>query len=529
MHRSFCASFDKGKLTVNQRRGIISLLPKGNKPRENLKNWRPISLLNVTYKLLSGVIARRLRSVMDVLIHENQRGFISGRFIGENTRLLYDCMHYCNAHEIPGFLLLLDFEKAFDSVSWKFIFNVLNYFNFGKNLISWIKIFFNEFSLCVSQNGFSSEYFTIGRDCRQGDPASPYIFLLCVEIMGAMIRNDEQIKGITINEHEYKLLQYADDTALLLDGQENSLRRALSLIDQFSKYSGLKPNYSKTSCIRIGAYRYSDVQYCNEYNIQWADINFTFLGIDFTVDLIDITDLNIDKRLTEISTVIKHWNRRIISTLGRITVLKTILLPKLTHIFMSLPDPSVAKIKYLESLFFKFIWCNKQDKINRKLAVQHPKDGGLNMVCIRSFINGLKITWVRRLLNTSNVSWSRFLEVIFPDLREGVSTFGNEYLKTIVSTANPFWGNVFTSLYDLRSIVDNDDFLVQSVWFNNNVQINGRSIFLRTWKNRGINHILDFFDANYVFLSYTDFCEKYMFNPPFTIFYGIVQSIKIFS
>ena len=384
LYRSFCASFDKGKLTVNQRRGIISLLPKGNKPRENLKNWRPISLLNVTYKLLSGVIARRLRSVMDVLIHENQRGFISGRFIGENTRLLYDCMHYCNDHEIPGFLLLLDFEKAFDSVSWKFIFNVLYYFNFGPNLISWIHIFFNEFSLCVSQNGVSSEYFTIGRGCRQGDPASPYIFLLCVEIMGAMIRNDEQIKGITINEHEYKLLQYADDTALLLDGQENSLRRALSLIDQFSKYSGLKPNYSKTSCIRIGAFRYSDVQYCNEYNIQWTDSNFTFLGIDFTVDLIDMTDLNIDKTMNEISTVIKHWNRRIISTLGRITVLKTILLPKLIHIFMSLPDPSVAKIKHLESIFFKFIWCNKQDKIARKLAVQHPNDGWLNMVCIRS-------------------------------------------------------------------------------------------------------------------------------------------------
>ena len=266
---TFCASFDKGKLTVNQRRGIISLLPKGNKHRENLKNWRPISLLNVTYKLLSWVIARRLRSVMDVLIHESQRGFISGRFIGENTRLLYDCMHYFNDHEIPGFLLLLDFEKAFDSVSWKFIFNVLNYFNFGPNLISWIHIFFNEFSLCVSQNGFSSEYFTIGRGCRQGDPPLPCIVLLCFEIMGAMIRNDEQINGITIYEHEYKLLQYADDTALLLDGQENSLRRALSLIDQFSKYSGLKPNYSKTSCIRIGAFRYI-VMYNTVMNITFS-------------------------------------------------------------------------------------------------------------------------------------------------------------------------------------------------------------------------------------------------------------------
>ena len=86
-----------------------------------------------------------------------------------------------------------------------------------------------------------------------------------------------------------------------------------------------------------------------------------------------MTDLNIDQKMNEISTVIKHWNRRIISTLGRITVLKTILLPKLIHIFMSLPDPSVAKIKHLESIFFKFIWCNKQDKIARKLAVQHPK------------------------------------------------------------------------------------------------------------------------------------------------------------
>ena len=111
------------------------------------------------------------------------------------------------------------------------------------------------------------------------------------------------------------------------------------------------------------------------------------------------------------------------------------------------------------------------------------------MVCIRSLIKGLKITWVRRLLNTSNVSWSKFLEGIFPDIREGVAMFGNEYLNSILHAANPFWSNVFTSLYDLHCIVDDDDFLAQSVWFNNNVQTNGRYIFLRTWKNRGINYI----------------------------------------
>ena len=119
--RSLNHSFYSEELSITQKQGIISIIPKGQKPREYLKNWRPISLLNNSYKLLSSCLANRLKQILAKLIHENQKGFLSGRYIGENTRLVYDILNYTEQYNKPGILLLVDFEKAFDPVSWKFL------------------------------------------------------------------------------------------------------------------------------------------------------------------------------------------------------------------------------------------------------------------------------------------------------------------------------------------------------------------------------------------------------------------------
>ena len=222
--------YERGELSITQQQGVISILPKPNKPREYLKNWRPISLLNVSYKILSSCIASRLKSVLHHLIHEDQKGFLSGRFIGENTRLTYDILQACKSNNIPGMILIIDFEKAFDSISWKFINKVLDFFNFGENLKKWINILNKNVNLCVIQNGIFSPFFYIGRGCRQGDPVSPYIFNLCVEILALLIRYNTNIKGIFIKQREYCLLQYADDTAIFLNGSEKSLKSALDLL-----------------------------------------------------------------------------------------------------------------------------------------------------------------------------------------------------------------------------------------------------------------------------------------------------------
>ena len=111
--------YKTGSLSVTQKQGIITCLPKPNKSPFYLKNWRPISLLNVIYKLASSVIASRLKNVLHKLIHEDQKGFIAGRFIGENIRLIYGILFETKQQEIPGLLLSVDFQQAFDSVSWK--------------------------------------------------------------------------------------------------------------------------------------------------------------------------------------------------------------------------------------------------------------------------------------------------------------------------------------------------------------------------------------------------------------------------
>ena len=317
---SFKYSLKSGQLSPTQTQGIISILPKGNKPREYLKNWRPISLLNITYKLLSSVLANRVKPILSKIIHENQKGFLAGRYIGVNSRLLYDIIHYCNENYEPGLVLLIDFEKAFDSVSWKFIFKVLEFFNFGEFFINCIKVLLRDAKLCVIQNGIFSEFFNIGRGCRQGDPISSYLFLICAEIMGIMIRNNTLIKGITTVGKEFKLLQYADDTVLLLDGSKNSLKSALSLVDQFSKFSGLKPNYEKTQCIKIGSLRYDSVLHDEFISLNWSQEPFTILGITYCVSLESnsMFKLNFTPKIKEMKALICSWSRRILSTAGRI-------------------------------------------------------------------------------------------------------------------------------------------------------------------------------------------------------------------
>ena len=134
---------------------------------------------------------------------------------------------------IPGLLLSIDFEKAFNTFSWSFIPDVLDYFNFGISFKAWVGLFKKGPETCILQNGFMSKVFNLRRGCRQGDPISTYLFILCAEILGKMVRKNNDIKGIIINGKEYKLSQYADDTQLILDGTEKSLKAALDLLKTY--------------------------------------------------------------------------------------------------------------------------------------------------------------------------------------------------------------------------------------------------------------------------------------------------------
>ena len=158
---------------------------------------------------------------------------MKGRYIGENIRLLYDTLLITEQEKIPGLLLMIDFEKAFDSISWTFIEKALHFFNFPGCIVEWFKVLYKKASTCVSFNGQYSEWFSIQRGCRQGDPISPYLYLICAEILSLMIRSNKKVKGIKLKDKEILLSLFADDTTLYLDGSEQSFREAIHILDSF--------------------------------------------------------------------------------------------------------------------------------------------------------------------------------------------------------------------------------------------------------------------------------------------------------
>ena len=213
-----CANecFEKGEMSCSQKQAVITLLEKKGKDRSFLENWRPISLVNVDAKLMSKVIATRMKNVLPSIIHHNQTGFIKDRYTGETVRSIFDIMDYTAKENIPDLLIFIDFHKAFDSLERNFPQNCLEAFNFGPNFVRWVKTFSENIQSCVINNGITSSYFKIERGVRQGDPLSPYLFVLAVETLAIAIRQNSMINGIAIGKNETKLLQYADDTTAVL-------------------------------------------------------------------------------------------------------------------------------------------------------------------------------------------------------------------------------------------------------------------------------------------------------------------------
>ena len=114
----------------------MNIIPKKDKDIRYLKNWRPISLLNTDYKILTKLLSTRLQNVISTIVATDQTGYIKNRYIGENIRTVVDVIDYLKEYNKPGILLQLDFEKAFDSVSWNFLYMALKQFGFEKILES---------------------------------------------------------------------------------------------------------------------------------------------------------------------------------------------------------------------------------------------------------------------------------------------------------------------------------------------------------------------------------------------------------
>ena len=519
--------FSKGEFSSTQREGIITCIPKGGKSKKYIKNWRPISLLNTVYKIASGCIANRIKKILPSIIDFDQSGFMQGRFTGDNIRLVYDILNHSKLHDRHGILLLIDFEKAFDSVAWSFMEKCLIFFNFKEDIRRWIKVFYNNIKSSIIVNNRPTQWFSIERGCRQGDPISPYIFLICSEVLANMVRQNKEIIGYKIFNEEIKISQYADDTSLFLDGSKNCFEVCIQTILEYAKYSGLAMNFEKTKVIRFGDQNVQNVIYMPHLNLEWNPDKFKILGVEFTKNLENITDNNIELKFAEMQREIMAWSKRDITPFGRVTVIKSLIISKIVHILIALPTPSLKLMKKINNMLFDFLWDGKPDKIKRNTAKLSLEKGGLGMIDIELFDKSMKLTWIRRLVQ-SNSKWKTLIYHIYPTLNN-ITHYGDKFIHNLSKEINnPFWKNVFTFFYEFHSrfkILSTKELKATCFQLNTAFNINNKPINNIHFKRANVFFIHQLMD-NDLFLTHEAFVRKFNAQVDYLTYYSIIRCIK---
>lgn len=173
-------------LMPTMKQGLIILIPKPGKDKRILDNLRSITLLNTDYKIFSGVIAARLKIGLPQIISETQSGFLKGRSIHNNIRLVLDMLEYNNFIKEESFILFLDFLKAFDKVEHQFLFQTLRFFGFGSNFINIIKMLYKDINSSVAINKKTTPRFQVNRGIRQGCGSS-LLFILVAELLAILV------------------------------------------------------------------------------------------------------------------------------------------------------------------------------------------------------------------------------------------------------------------------------------------------------------------------------------------------------
>ena len=268
---------ENSKLGINQRMSLIRVLfKKGDKTL--IKNYRPISLINVEVKAISKVLATRLTKILPYIIHHNQK-CVPGRNISDNLHAVNELIQYINKEEKHGALIFLDQEKAFDRVDHQFIFKTLGAFGLGKNFIKWVKVLYKDIQSMVKVNGFLTDPINITRGIRQGCPLSPLLYILVAEVCGIAIRDHKKIVGIKYGSYQHRILQYADDTTICVS-TFRSIKHVFRVLKKYGFAAGAKVNKDKTEGLWIGSWQNFEPTILNFNNgIGWSSSHVKFLGI----------------------------------------------------------------------------------------------------------------------------------------------------------------------------------------------------------------------------------------------------------
>ena len=467
---------------------IILLYKKGT--REKITNWRPISLSNTDIKILTKILAERLKKVLPEIIHMNQSGCVKGRKIGQNIRMIEDILENMDDDSL---ILLVDQQKAFDRVEWEWLFYVLEKFNFGEYFINWIKILYKNMKSAIMTNGYISPYFNISRGIRQGDSLSALLYIIQSEPLSECIRCSEDIKGIPIKSaegesHKIKGSQYVDDSNHMLYCVDY-VHACLGLIDKFGDASGSRINKSKT--VALVSEHFSDNrEICKSFKLNKG------IEIVLGVPIGKKQDKNQFwmEKFDKMQKILQLWKSRDLTMFGKVHVVKSLVLPLIQYA-ASHVDIDCEFVHKVQNLIWSFVWKWGTCFVSRDICYLPRQKGGLGMPNFDYIIKSARIKMIIDVMKCCaewNILAKKYLCCL--DNLYGIKHFAllvDDSSESVMKCKIPiFYKKCILAFQEMnrKGLKRCENGIL---WCNDKIRFEGNVLEYRHWSRDGIRYISD--------------------------------------
>ena len=381
-----------------------------------MKDYRPIACCNVLYKVVSKILANRLKVLLPRIISETQSAFVKGRRLMENVLLASELVkNYHKDTVTPRCLMKIDISKAFDSVQWDFVLKSLSVLGFPEKYVHWIKLCITSPSFSVQVNGDLAGYFQSSRGLRQGCSLSPYLFVLCMNVLSMKI-------DIAVEEKKFKFhpgcknlsirhLCFADDLMVFVEGSKKSIEGALSVFEVFEGWSGLRISLEKSTIYMAGIEEAEKRSIMKNFPFAVGELPVRYLGLPLMTQSMRQQDcLPLLKR---IRSKVCSWTCRFLSYAGRIQLINYVLL-SIANFWLAVFRLLSACVKEVEQICAAFLWTGsnlktKSAKVAWSDVCCSKNEGGLGIRNLREVnkVNGLKLIW--RLLSGDSL-WGKWIK-----------------------------------------------------------------------------------------------------------------------
>ncbi|GAU32181.1 hypothetical protein TSUD_68520 [Trifolium subterraneum] len=456
---------------------FLALIPKKDHPHV-LSDYRPICLVSSLYKILSKVLAARLKKVMGKLISKVQSAFLPNRQILDGVLAVNQLIDLAKRRKDHCLFFKVDFERTYDTVNWNFLDYMLARMGFAEAWRRWIRACVFQSTMSVLVNGSTTDDSNVGKGLRQGDPLSPFLFLIVAEGLTVLMRSavdSNLFHGYKVsNNISFHTFQFADDTIIVGEDNWDNLWTIKTVLRSFELVSGLKINFYKSKLYDINIEEHFLRASSSFLHCEVESIPFRFLGIP--------VGSNPRRRATWLPIVESMKKRlcvdgRNLSIGGRVTLINFVLssLPLYCFSFYKAP---VCVIKDLVSIQRNFLWGGGME--SRKVCwvswdrICQPKDkGGLGIKNLEHFNSSLLCKWKWRCLIDTNAPWKNLLNFRYGSFAGNfLYGEGSEGLKN----ASIWWRDI----YSLGGVGDGN-------WFGTNISsVLGDGKDIGFWKEKWV-------------------------------------------